>query len=84
VLLRPDLVIEVISPDDEPLEMLEKIGDYQAAGIPHIWMVNPYKRTLLEVDQAGSRRPATQMLATPLVGEFDFAPLFRELDELPE
>src|ERR1043165_8155110 len=46
ILTRPDLVIEIISPDDEPLEMLEKIGDYQRAGIPYIWIVDPYKRTL--------------------------------------
>ena len=84
VLVCPDLVIEIISPDDEPLEIVEKIADYQAAGIPHIWVVNPYKRTLLEVDRAGSRRPSSHVLATPLVGELDFAPLFRDLDEPSE
>ena len=68
VLIRPDLVIEVVSPDDEVPEMLTKIGDYLAAGIPHIWVVDPYKRTLVEADQAGIRRPAAQTLATPLVG----------------
>jgi len=84
VLVRPDLVIEVVSPDDKPLEMLEKIGDYQAAGIPHIWVADPYQRTLMEADQAGIRRPPTLVLATPLVGEVDFASLFQQLDEPPE
>jgi Uma2 family endonuclease len=84
VLVCPDLVIEVISPDDEPLEMLEKIGDYQAAGIPHIWIVDPYKRTLIEVDETGIRRPAGRVLSTPLVGEIDFASLFQQLDEPSE
>jgi Uma2 family endonuclease len=37
ILVRPDLVIEIVSPDDTPVEMLQKIGDYQAAGIPYIW-----------------------------------------------
>jgi Uma2 family endonuclease len=73
----PHLVIEVVSPDDEVAEMLTKIGDYLAAGIPHIWVVDPYKRSLVEADQAGIRRPAAQSLATPLVGEIDFAPLFQ-------
>jgi Uma2 family endonuclease len=81
ILIRPDLVIEVVSPDDEVQEMLTKIGDYLAAGIPHIWVVDPYKRTLIEADQAGIRRPAAQILATPLGGEIDFAPLFQQLDE---
>jgi Uma2 family endonuclease len=84
ILIRPDLVIEIVSPDDEVPEMLTKIGDYLAAGIPHIWVVDPYKRTLAEADQAGIRRPRSQRLATPLVGEIDFAPLFQQLDELAE
>jgi Uma2 family endonuclease len=84
VLERPDLVIEIVSPDDEMLELLEKIGDYQAAGIPHIWVVDPYKRSLIEADPSGIRKPAAKVLATPLVGEVDFAALFQQLDEPAE
>jgi Uma2 family endonuclease len=84
ILIQPDLAIEIVSPDDEVPEMLTKIGDYLAAGIPYIWVVDPYKRTLAEADQAGMRRPAAQTLATPLVGEIDFAALFRQLDEPAE
>src|SRR5215472_14474694 len=58
ILVRPDLVIEIVSPDDKPVDMLEKIGDYQAAGIPYIWVADPYQRTLVEADQSGIRRPA--------------------------
>jgi len=36
ILVCPDLVMEVLSPDDRAGEMLNKIADYQAAGIPHI------------------------------------------------
>ncbi len=84
ILLRPDLAIEVVSPDDAAAEMLAKIGDYLAAGIPHIWVVDPYKRTLVEADQNGIRQPETQVLSTPLVGSIDFAGLFRQLDEPAE
>jgi Uma2 family endonuclease len=84
VLVQPDLVIEIVSPDDDPVEMLEKIGDYRAAGIPYIWVANPYRRSLIEADRDGSRRPASLVLATPLVGEIDFAVFFRELDEPAE
>ncbi len=61
--------------------MLGKIGDYFAAGIPHIWVVDPYKRTLVEADQNGIRQPETLILTTPLVGGIDFASLFQQLDE---
>jgi Uma2 family endonuclease len=46
ILRQPDLAIEVVSPDDDAAEMLTKIADYLAAGIPHIWVVDPYKRRL--------------------------------------
>jgi Uma2 family endonuclease len=84
ILTRPDLAIEIVSPDDEVGEMLTKIGDYLAAGIPHIWVVDPYKRTLVEADGSGIRKVASQKLSTPLVGEIDFAPLFEQLDEPAE
>jgi len=83
ILSRPDLAIEIVSPDDEVGEMLTKIGDYLAAGIPYIWVVDPYKRTLVEADRSGIRKVTSQKLSTPLVGEIDFATLFEQLDEPP-
>jgi Uma2 family endonuclease len=67
VLVRPDLVIEIVSPEDKPIEILEKIADYRAAGIPHIWVADPYERTLIEANPAGMRRPVTLTVSTPLV-----------------
>lgn len=84
ILVRPDLVIEVVSPDDTAVEMLEKVGDYRQAGIPYIWVADPYRRTLVEADQDGIRRPSTLILSTPLVGEVDFGLLFQQLDEPTE
>jgi Uma2 family endonuclease len=84
ILERPDLVIEIVSPDDSISDMLVKIADYRIAGIPYIWIVDPYKRTLTEVVEGEIRNPPTQRLSTPLVGEVDFAPLFEQLDEPAE
>ncbi len=84
ILTCPDLVIEVLSPDDRASDMLTKIADYLAAGIPHIWLIDPYKRSVMEADQSGIRRPANQVVSTPLVGGDDFAALFRDLDEPAE
>lgn len=84
ILRQPDLAIEVISPDDEPAEMSAKIEDYLAAGIPHIWIIDPYKRTIVEVDQNGARQIKSHSLSTSLVGEIDIAAMFRDLDEPTE
>jgi len=84
VLTRPELVIENVSPDDETIAMLEKIGDFHAAGIPYIRVVDPYQRSLFEAHQHGMRRPAGLVLSTPLVGDVDFGALFAELDEPAE
>jgi len=60
-----------------------KSATYLATGIPHIWVVDPYKHTLVEAGALGIRRPASLVLATPLAGEVDFAALFAELGEPP-
>jgi Uma2 family endonuclease len=84
VLVQPDLVIEIVSPDDTPTDMLIKIADYTGAGIPDIWIVDPYKHSLFEVGSGGLRRPVSQMLETSLVGAVDFGALFAEIDEPAE
>jgi len=81
ILISPDLVIEVVSRRDEIQEMLAKIGDYLADRIPYVWVIDPYKRTVVEATPSGIRKVSSQKLSTPLVGEVDFADLFAQLDE---
>ncbi|HZL35342.1 MAG TPA: Uma2 family endonuclease [Tepidisphaeraceae bacterium] len=45
-LLVPDLVVEVISPNDRVDELEEKIQEYLSAGVPLIWIVHPNTRTV--------------------------------------
>lgn len=42
--LAPDLVVEVLSPNDRPGEVLAKIGDFLAAGTRLAWLVDPRRR----------------------------------------
>jgi len=42
--IRPDLAIEVVSPNDVASALGEKLDDYHAAGIPLIWIVYPEAR----------------------------------------
>jgi len=84
ILEKPDLVIEILSPDDRPSEVLRKIADYLQAGIPHIWIVDPYQRTVMEADAAGFREAVGLTLETELVGSVDFGDFFAELDKNPD
>jgi Uma2 family endonuclease len=44
VLVRPDLAVEVISPNDRVYDLEEKLDDYRDAGIPLVWLVYPPSR----------------------------------------
>jgi Uma2 family endonuclease len=84
VLVKPDLAIEVLSPDDEPGETLARVSDYLGSGTPQIWIVDPYKRKLFVADLGGIREVPDLVVATELVGSVDFGDLFRQLEEPAE
>ncbi len=59
----PDLAVEVLSPDDRPGEVREKIGEWLGAGAA-VWVVDPKSRTVT-VHEPGCppvRLGATQVL----------------------
>src|ERR1700722_12057741 len=84
ILEKPDLVIEILSPDDRPAEVLRKIADYLQAGVPHIWIVDPCQRTVMEADATGFREAVNFTLETELVGSVNFADFFAALDTDPD
>lgn len=43
--LAPDLVVEVLSPDDRPGEVLDKVGDWLNAGCRLVWTIDPVRRS---------------------------------------
>jgi Uma2 family endonuclease len=42
----PDLAVEILSPDDRMVEVLEKIRFYLTNGVRLVWLINPYDRTV--------------------------------------
>lgn len=42
--LAPDLVAEVLSPDDRAGEVLNKVGDWLDAGVQIVWVIDPDRR----------------------------------------
>ena len=52
--LAPDLVVEVLSPDDQPGEVLAKCADWLRAGCRLVWVVEPERRAVRVYRAAGS------------------------------
>ncbi len=42
--LAPDLAVEVLSPDDRPGAVLQKVADWLSAGVRLVWVVDPVRR----------------------------------------
>jgi Uma2 family endonuclease len=46
----PLVVIEVLSPDDRMAAVLEKLEEYRAWGVSHVWLVDPHSRRMYAWD----------------------------------
>lgn len=44
--LAPDIVLEVISPNDRASDVMAKVSEYLRAGVELLWVVDPERRTL--------------------------------------
>ena len=47
VTVAPDLVVEVVSPNDYVYELNKKVQEYLRAGVRLVWVIDPENRTLL-------------------------------------
>lgn len=70
--IAPDLVVEVLSPDDRRGAVRAKVREYVAAGVRLVWVVDPETQTVLEY--RGSLRGT----------EYDEADTITGADVLPE
>jgi len=48
----PLVAIEVLSPDDRLTAVREKLEEYRAWGVPHVWLVDPHSRRFYACDAA--------------------------------
>jgi Uma2 family endonuclease len=55
----PLIAIEILSPDDRLADVLDKLADYQAWGVRHIWLIQPSARRLLEYSDKALRETDT-------------------------
>ena len=49
----PEFVIEIVSGDDRHVEILEKLAEYHAWGVKHVWLVDPWTRKFFVYDASG-------------------------------
>src|SRR4051812_46590957 len=45
--LVPDFAVEVLSPDDRPSRVAQKIGEFLEFGVPLVWLVDPEAQTVV-------------------------------------
>ena len=61
LLVRPALVIEVMSPSTRTIDLVEKAEDYALAGIPEYWAVDPEHKELIIHRLEGARYRAERV-----------------------
>src|SRR6266550_462393 len=52
--MAPDLLAEILSPDDRPGEVLAKVADWLGAGTKLVWLLDPERREARVYRQDGS------------------------------
>jgi Uma2 family endonuclease len=45
--VAPELVVEVLSPDDRPGEVLRKLGEYFDMGVKLVWLADPEQQVVM-------------------------------------
>ena len=85
IAVPPDLAIEVLSPDDRPMRVLDRVDFYLRSGTRLIWIVDPDTRSVrVYGSEVGSsvHRPPGRLSATPVLAGFevDLEELFASLN----
>ncbi|HKW97058.1 MAG TPA: Uma2 family endonuclease [Bryobacteraceae bacterium] len=58
----PHVAVEIVSPGDRYVEIHDKLAEYRAWGIKHIWLIDPASQTFSVYDQMGLREvPALEL-----------------------
>ena len=77
----PPLCIEVLSPDDRMSDMDEKIADYLAMGVGTVWVIDPRRRSALQIDSEG-QRSTTTLTAKGIDFTLPLQRIFAELEKM--
>ncbi len=79
----PLICIEVLSPGDSLSDTQERIDDYLAMGVEHIWLLDPVRRHAWFATANGLHKPANAEFAVPGTPiRIPLADIYQELDDL--
>jgi Uma2 family endonuclease len=59
----PLVVVEILSPDDRHHDLMEKLEEYRAWGVPNIWVIDPLARRLSLYSEAGLQNVSSLALS---------------------
>ena len=79
----PLLCIEILSPEDTFSRTQERIADYTAMGVEHVWLIDPIRRRIWVTESRTQREldaDALTIPGTPI--RIAVAEIFAELDDL--
>jgi Uma2 family endonuclease len=57
----PLVAIEVLSSDDRLTKVREKLEEYRAWGVPHVWLVDPYTKRMYTCDAGLNEVPTLRI-----------------------
>jgi Uma2 family endonuclease len=77
----PFLCIEIVSPDDRLTRIIERVKEYLAFGVPHVWVVDPENRVAFSYTQQEGRQIADRLTTKDPEISVSIPELFAELDE---
>ena len=63
----PLIVLEILSKDDSLSALQERIDDYLAFGVPHVWIVDPRRRVGYACEPSAIRKVAAFEVAHPSI-----------------
>ena len=88
VTVCPDLVVEVISPNDLAFEVLHKVDEWRTAGVRVVWLIDPDDKRIYVHSESGITmlRESDTLTGDPVIPGFAFpvAELFRLPQLLPK
>lgn len=74
----PLICVEILSADDTVRSLRERLDDYLALGVPHVWVIDPVRRKAWVATERGEMEPEDGILRTENPG------MALSLDELFE
>ncbi len=75
----PDLVIEIVSPNDRWSDLEGKVDDYLRAGVKVVWIVDPQRKTVLVLPERKTLREGDTLEGGEILPNFSLkvADIFR-------